>query len=115
MTAEELFCDLYDKYGDFGWQMIPLTQSGGTLVEELKKEVGKEHLLYHKKLRAVAKCVTNNDVLYVTENGAGEDIYYIFCLTYSGENSKGVLKYREFTNIIAVKEFIERSYIQNKS
>lgn len=40
MTAEEVFCDLYDKYGkDFTWHMIPLSQSNGTLVEELKKEI----------------------------------------------------------------------------
>lgn len=40
MTAEEVFCDLYDKYGkDFTWHMIPLSQSNGTLVEELKKKL----------------------------------------------------------------------------
>lgn len=39
MTAEEVFCDLFDKYGkDFTWHMIPLSQADGTLVEELKKK-----------------------------------------------------------------------------
>ena len=39
MTAEDVFCDLYDKYGkDFSWHMIPLSQSNGALVEELKKQ-----------------------------------------------------------------------------
>ena len=39
MTVEEVFCNLYDKYGkDFTWHMIPLSQSKGTLVEELKNE-----------------------------------------------------------------------------
>lgn len=38
MTAEEVFCDLFDKYGkDFAWHMIPLSQSEGVLVKELKK------------------------------------------------------------------------------
>ena len=40
MTAEEVFCDLYDKYGKaLTWHMIPLSQSNGALVEELKKEI----------------------------------------------------------------------------
>lgn len=32
MTIEEVFSDLYDKYGeDFNWYMIPLTQADGVL------------------------------------------------------------------------------------
>ena len=39
MTAEEVFCGLYDKYGKaLTWHMIPLSQSNGALVEELKKK-----------------------------------------------------------------------------
>lgn len=35
MTAEDVFCDLYDKYGKaLTWHMIPLSQSNGALVEE---------------------------------------------------------------------------------
>ena len=50
MTAEEIFCDLLDKYGeDFNWCMVPLSQASGFLVEELKKEIGEGHILYHKK------------------------------------------------------------------
>lgn len=56
MTAEEVFSDLYDKYGDdFNWHMIPLSQSGGEFVSELKKEIGKDHFLYDKRIWAVAK------------------------------------------------------------
>lgn len=37
MTAEEVFSDLNDKYGDaFNWRMIPLTNK--TFAEELKKK-----------------------------------------------------------------------------
>ena len=29
MTLEEMFCDLYDKYGkDFNWYLIPLHTGG---------------------------------------------------------------------------------------
>lgn len=110
MTAEEVFSDLFDKYGeDFNWYMIPLTQSSGIFVDELKKEIGKEHFLYNKKIWAVAKCESNDDVLYVAENGFGADIYYIFHLTYSEQNLDGFPKYEKFADIYAVKEFLEQS------
>ena len=42
MTAEEIFCDLFNKYGeDFNWYMVPLSQSNGVFVEELKKRLEK--------------------------------------------------------------------------
>ena len=37
MTAEEVFCELSDKYGDdFNWHMLPL--SNHTFTAELKKK-----------------------------------------------------------------------------
>ena len=61
-----MFCDLYDKYGkDFNWYMIPFTQADGAFVAELNKEIGQGHFLSGKKIRAVAKCDSNDDVLYV--------------------------------------------------
>ena len=94
MTAEEIFCNLFDKYGeDFNWHMVPLSQSNGILVEELKKEIGKRHFLFHKKVWAVAKCESNDDVLYVTDGEQGADTYYIFHLTYSKQNLEGFPKY----------------------
>jgi len=40
MTAEEIFCDLFEKYGeDFNWYMVPFSQSNGIFGEELKKEI----------------------------------------------------------------------------
>ena len=114
MTTEEIFCDLFDKYGeDFNWYMVPLSQSNGAFVDELKKEIGEKHFLYHKKVWAVAKCKSNDDVLYVTGGESGADIYYIFHLTYSNQNLEGFPKYEEFVEIHAVKEFIEQAFIEN--
>lgn len=113
MTAEEMFCNLYDKYGeDFNWYMIPFTQSDGALVTELKKEIGKGHFLYDKKIWAVAKCESNDDVLYLSGE-KGQDIYYIFHLTYSEHNLDGFPQCEKFESILAVKEFIERTYIKS--
>ena len=114
MTLEEMFCDLYDKYGkNFNWHMIPFTQADGAFVAELNKEIGQDHFLYGKKIQAVAKCESNDDVLYVVRNGIGRDIYYLFHLTYSAHNVDGFPRYEEFADIFAVKEFIERSYIED--
>lgn len=109
MTMEEVFCDLYDKYGDdFNWRMIPLTNK--TFVEELKREIGKEHFLYSKRIWAVAKCDSKDDVLYLSDV-EGIDIYYIFHLTYSEYNINGFPKYKKFIGVKAVKEYIEHEYI----
>ena len=51
MTLEEMFCDLYDKYGnDFNWYMIPFTQADGAFVAELNKEIGQPLLIRQKNL-----------------------------------------------------------------
>ena len=114
MTAEEVFCELSDKYGDdFNWHMLPL--SNHTFTAELKKEIGNRHFLYHKQIWAVAKCDSNDDVLYLADNGEGTDIYYIFHLTYSECNADGFPRYKEFEGINAVKEYIEQSLNQDSS
>ena len=83
MTIEEIFSDLYDKYGeDFNWYMIPLTQA--------------------------------DVVLYITDNGRNQDIYYIFHLTYSKHNPDGFPRYEELKDVYAVKAFIEQSIFENK-
>lgn len=112
MTAEEDFCDLEDKYGeDFNWHLIPLTNE--TFVKELKKEIGANHFLYNKTIWAVAKCDSNDDVLFVTREELGKDIYYIIHLTYTDKNIDGYPMCETFTSLEAVKEFIEQSYVLN--
>lgn len=111
MTIEEMFCDLLHKYGeDFNWYMVPLSQSNGALVEELKKELGKGHFLSDKKVWAVAKCASNDDVLFAADEEPGTDSYYIFHLTYSAQNMQGFPKYKKFSDIYAVKEFMEQAF-----
>lgn len=110
MTAEEVFCDLYAKYGDeFNWHLIPL--SNRSFVAELKREIDESHFLYKSKLYAVAKCDANDDVLYVTGNN-GVDEYYIFHLTYSENNQMEFPRYQKFLSIEEVKEFLEKQFIE---
>ena len=78
MTIEEVFSDLYDKYGeDFNWYMLPLTQADGMFVTELKNEIGEDHFLYDKRIWAVAKCESNDDVLLTTEGMRTSTIFFI--------------------------------------
>lgn len=113
MTTEELFCDLFEQYCEaFNWRMIPFTQAGGSLVAELKREIGEGHFLYHKTVWAVAKCEANDDVLYVGGDESDNETYYIFHLTYSNQNAPGFPRYQRFADIYAVKEFFEQSFAE---
>lgn len=108
MTVEEIFNDLSCKYSNaFNWSMVPLKNK--TLVEELKREICSDHFLYHKLIWAVAKCDSNDDVLYVTD----DEVYYIIHLTYSLHNADEYPKCKEFTSIGEVKSFLEQSFCEN--
>lgn len=107
MTAEEVFYDLYKKYGDsFHWHMLPFSEQ--SFVAELKREIGSNHFLYNKRIWAVAKCDSNDDVLFVTENEYKEDVYYIFHLSYTDHNAEGYPRSVELNGIKKVKEYIEK-------
>lgn len=70
--------------------MYQLNLNGNTgFVAELKKENGRNYFLYNKQIWAVTKCDSNDDVLYLADNGGGTDIYYMFHLTYSEYNADG--------------------------
>lgn len=110
MTAEEVFNDLLDKYGsDFNWHMLPL--SNKSFVDELKKEIGTAHFLFDAPVWAVAKCDSNDDVLYLSGSENGKDIYYLFHLTWQAFNKNGFSRYIKIAGIDAVKKYIENSYI----
>lgn len=109
MTAEEVFGDLFDRYGEeFDWHMVPLTDK--TFVEELKREIGKDHFLYGREIWAVAKCDARDDVLYLSVDEDGKGVYYIFHLTYSGHNLSGFPRYKKFSGIKEAGEYIEQEF-----
>ena len=74
----------------------------------LKKENGKNHYLYNKRVWAVAKCESGNKVLYLTGNEKGEDTYYVFHLTYSEYSTGKFPDYEELGDLRAVKEYMEK-------
>ena len=65
MTMEEIITALAEKYGeDFNWSLIPETNN--YYITELKKELGADNPLFQNSIRAIAKCESNDDVLYVS-------------------------------------------------
>lgn len=112
MTPEEAIDDLIQKYGeDFNWCILPFTNK--TFVAELKKEIGANHFLYNQQIYAVAKCDSNDDVLYLAGNEDGVEVYYIFHLTYTEDNAIGYPKYKKLKGMLEVKEYIEQAYIRD--
>ena len=111
MTAEEVFCDLIEKYGeDFNWRMLPFSDKG--FVEELKKEIGNDDILFKNAVWAVARSYSNDDVLYLVGSKDGIDVYRIYHLTYSYTNTNEYPGYQEFVGIESVRDYIEKQYIE---
>ncbi len=107
MTMEEIIIGFEEKYnGDFNWSLIPETNN--YYITELKKELGADNPLFQNSIRAIAKCESNDDVLYVL-NG---DIWRIYHLTYSANNSEGYPKYKEFSSIKAAAEYIQDRFLK---
>lgn len=112
MTIEEIFDKLFEKHGDeFNWRMIPLAKSQDTFVDELKRELGEENELFHNRVYSVAKCDSNDDVLFLIRNGSAGELWRIYHLTYTSNNSSGFPRYEEFTSVNAVGDFIENRFI----
>ena len=109
MTAEEMFCNLYDKYGDeFNWMMIPLTNK--FYEQQAEKEIKQGHPLYGQKMWAAAKSESNDDVLYVVEN-AEKESYVMIHLTYSNNEDVKWPRYVLFENMEEVERYLEQQYI----
>lgn len=107
MTIEEIMYQLDKEYGeDFNWELIPLSQSNGHFADELKRELDENDLFLKNKIWAVAKCTSNDDVLYLGEG----DIWRIYHLTYSSSNENGFPKYVEFNSRKSAAEYIQNQF-----
>ncbi|MGN1415673.1 MAG: hypothetical protein ACI4XF_02440 [Oscillospiraceae bacterium] len=112
-TIEEVFSDLCDKYGKaFNWTMIPFTKAKGSFVDELKKELGCDNPVFQKEVYAVAKCESNDDVLYLIGEGSHEGLWRIYHLTYSYNDPNSFPRYEEFTSRQDVGLYIEKIFVK---
>ena len=110
MTIEEIIDSLYQEYGDeFNWSMIPF--SNKSFVEELKRELNPGDVFLSGAVYAVAKCDSNDDVLYLGADSLEvREIWRIYHLTYSSHNTDGFPRYVEFNSRKEVAEYIQDQF-----
>lgn len=112
MTFDELYGNLYEKYGEnFNWKMLSFIDK--TYTQEAEKEIKKGHFLYGKRLWPVAKCTDNDDVLFVTGNN-GKDLYVILRLTYNDNQDINYPEYVLIDNIYELEKYLIKQYQNRK-
>lgn len=110
MTIEEIIDCLANEYGDeFNWRMLPFSDK--YFVTELRKELKQNDPFLSNPVYAVAKCDSNDDVLYVGGDASGtKEIWRIYHLTYSVEHENGYPLFQEFDSRKAVAEYIQSQF-----
>ena len=111
MTIEEIMDSLYQQYGnEFNWSMIPF--SNKSFVEELKRELDPNDAFLSGAVYAVAKCDSNDDVLYLgVDSLDARGNWRIYHLTYSSDNADGFPQYVEFNNRKEAAEYIQNQFV----
>lgn len=112
MTIEEIMGDLASEYGeDFNWRLICSSESREHFLSELKKELGSEHSIFSNSIWAVAKCESNDDVLYLICDPIAGEIWRIYHLTYSANNTIGFPEFEEFKSRKAAADYIQQRFV----
>ena len=103
MTFDELYGNLYEKYGEsLRWKMLSFIDK--TYIEQAQKEIKEGHFLYGKQLWSVAKRIDNNDVLFVTGNH-GKDLYVVLHLLFQSNPDVDEPKYCLLDDIYEVEKY----------
>ena len=101
-----MFENLIDKYGDdFNWYEI--ADNDDFFSSQLKRELSKGHALYGKAKKAIAKCDSNDDVLFLLT----DNTWAIVHLTYSKSISINFPKAEVFTSLQSVVNYIEERFV----
>lgn len=111
MTIEEIMNCLTDEYGDnFNWRMIPLTDK--YFAAELKRELKPGDPFLMNDIHAVAKCDSDDNVLYLGIDGTGtKEIWRIYHLTYASDNVSGYPLFKEFGSRKTVADYIQNQFV----
>ena len=106
---QNIIDELHKEFGSsFGWTMIPLLQSDGQYVQELKKELGEENELSKEMIFVGARNEASGEVLYFLP----DSVWRIYHLACSDNNSDGFPLYLEFPDIAAVRDYIREKHIK---
>ncbi|MGG7177176.1 hypothetical protein ACQPU1_06280 [Clostridium paraputrificum] len=96
---------LFYSYGDdFNWYIL---SDGKSFECELEKEISNKHPLHNISAKAIAKCESNDDVLFVLEDGRGVIVH----LTYSISNSDKYPRVKLFETLNMAIDFIINEFI----
>ena len=108
--VDEMMDNLYQQYVDeFNWSRISF--SNKSFVEELKRELDPGDVFLSGAVYAVAKCDSNDDVLYLGVDGLdARELWRIYHLTYSSHNTDGFPRYVEFYSREEVAEYIQDQF-----
>ncbi len=108
---EKMINNLENKYGDdFNWMGISNFSSKTSFVDELKIELGENHALNDKDIFALAKCTSNDDVLFSYMEG-DKEIFFIYHLTYSHHIECS--KIYAFENVESIERYLEQQFVEN--
>lgn len=104
MEIEKCFSELEAKYGeDFCWLRIDPEQNN--FVTEAYREIKEGHPLHGMQLTCLAKCESNDDVLYLTEY----EQFVVIHLTYSRNNASGFPRYKILDTHHDLKIYLEQN------
>jgi hypothetical protein len=102
---DAFFIRMNDKYEDeFNWHRISETNT--SFIKELHAELKHGHPLYGRAASAVAKCDSNDNVLFSLLDG----YYAIVHLTYSTCNTGGFPQFDLFPNFQDASAYIEKQF-----
>lgn len=105
MTFEELYGNLYDKYGEnFNWEMLPL--SGAKYRDEVENRIKIGHFLYRKRLYAIAKRINNDELLLVTAGSDRKDLYVILHLSHDDNQDVNNPEYILINGIYELEKYL---------
>ena len=101
-----LFDNLISKYGDdFNWFVI--SDTNNIFYNEALFEINSHHPLYECIVQSVAKCESNDNVLFLLKNHH----YAIIHLAYSKTNTKSFPIFEEFDSLQLAVDYIENQFI----
>lgn len=111
ITMEEIMYQLEKEYGeDFNWRIV-LPDKSKNFVDELKKELNENDPFLSNRVYAIAKCDSNDDVLFLAEDNKGSEIWRIYHLTYTVDHADDFPEYQEFNSRKTAADYIQNQYI----
>ena len=111
MPPEKIMKEWEWKYGDdFGWHIIPSEKRETSFVNVLEQELKSDDPFLTNTVYSVFKCDMNDDVLFLSTDGKGSDIWRIYHLTYSSSYHEGFPKYKQFDSLRAAAIYMTEQY-----